>query len=860
MPRGNETTTKFKVDISELQKAMQEAKQAVAVANSEFKAVTSSMDDWTKSTDGLQAKLSQLDSNLKSQKTILSSLEKQYELTVAEMGEGSKAANDLKIKVNNQKAVVNKTEKEISNYKEALENLEKSLDDTGSEAKTAGKAIEDMGDSTKKAEGGFTVLKGAVATFIGNGLTKLVDGVKSGISAFMGLADETREYRTELAKMETAAGEAGASADYIKDKWHDMGAVLGDEGAVAEGLNNLMAAGFTTQEQMDAITSHLEGAAIKWKDTLKFEGLSDGLQETLATGAAVGSFGEMLERSGVSLDVFNEGLAQCTTDAEKQNYILQELSKLGLNGVSEAYRAQNKDMIAANKANSEYADSLAAIGAKAEPVMTTVKQGFNSLLQEALKLVNGLDMSAVSAKIQEGFAVLTDKVIPAVKEGFGWIIDHKDIIMATLSGIAAGFVAFKVAGLITSVIDAVKNLGSALGVLKGIMAALGGPVTLIIAGISALVAAFIYLWNNCEGFRNFWINLWENIKTFTSNAITAIGLFFTETLPQAIDSMIVFFAELPSKVWEWLLSTANKVAEWAADMKEKAKELGKSFLESVVQFFEELPYKLGYLLGQAIAQVIQWGIDLYKFATTKIPEFINKVISYIKTLPSKVKDWLTKTLTNIKTWGTNAINSAKDTGKKFIDNVISFVKQLPSKIADWLSSALCKVSSWGSDLAKKGKEAARDLFDSIVNTIKELPSKLLDIGSDIVEGLWNGISNMSGWISNKISGFGDGVLSGIKDFFGINSPSKLMADEVGKWIPEGIAVGIEKNAKSALNSMKDLAVNSVGSARNGLAGGINTAGSGVVNNFYQTNNSPKALSRLEIYRQSKNLLGYAGGV
>ena len=410
MPKDSESTTKFKVDISDLKKAMQEAKQSVAIANSEFKAVASSMDDWRKSSEGLEAKLTQLGSNLKSQKTILSSLEAQYAAVAAEQGEGSKAAKDLEIKVNNQKAVVNSVIKEIQQYEGELSDLKAETALVEASTDNASDAIKDMGKEAEDAEDGFTVLKGTVADFASNALSTLIGGIKDAIGSFMGLADETREYRTELAKMETAAGEAGASADYIKDKWHDMGAVLGDEGAVAEGLNNLMAAGFTTQEEMDAITSHLEGAAIKWKDTLKFEGLADGLQETLAVGEAAGSFSEMLERSGVSLEAFNAGLAQCSTDAEKQNYILQELSSLGLNGVSEAYRTQNEDLIAANKANSEYTDTLAAMGGVIEPVMTTAKEGVTSLLQEFVKLVEGVDLEAFKAKVEEGFAVLKDEV------------------------------------------------------------------------------------------------------------------------------------------------------------------------------------------------------------------------------------------------------------------------------------------------------------------------------------------------------------------------------------------------------------------------------------------------------------------
>lgn len=120
---------------------------------------------------------------------------------------------------------------------------------------------------------------------------------------------------------------------------------------------------------------------------------------------------------------------------------------------------------------------------------------------------------------------------------------------------------------------------------------------------------------------------------------------------------------------------------------------------------------------------------------------------------------------------------------------------------------------------------------------------------------------MAGWIKEKITGFGEGVLNSLKDFFGIHSPSKLMEEEIGKWLPAGIAVGIDKNAKSVMSAMKDLTMNTLGATRDGLSelgvnGGVT---GGVVNNFTQVINSPKQLSRLDIYRQSKNLLGYAGG-
>lgn len=707
MANNYDTTTSFKVDISDLKAAMQDAKRAVAVANSEFKAAASTCDDWTKSSDGLKAKLKQLDTTLSSQKTILSSLERQYELTVAEMGEGSKAADDLKIKINNQKAAINKTEREFANYEETLEEVSKAEKTAAKTGQDVTEVLEDMGKEAEDAGDGFTVLKGAVATFAGNAMSSLVGGIRDGISSIMGLAEETREYRTELGKLDSAFTTAGFTTEAATNTYKELYAVLGDEGQTVEAAN-MLAKLVDTEAELAEWTTIATGVYGTFGSSLPIESLAEAANETSKTGALTGALADALNWAGVSEDAFQASLDGCTTEQERNALITETLNGL-YSEAAQNYRETNQSVMEANVANSNYADTMAEMGARIEPVMTAIKTGFTDLLNEALKLVEDVDMSQFTTKVEEAFAVLKDDVLPAIKEGFGWILDHKDELVAGLAAVAAGFVAFKVATLIQSVSSAMQGMTVAQYALNLAMSL--NPIGLVAAAIAGLVAAFVVLWNKSDAFRNFWINLWEKIKGFCSNAINAIVKFFSE---------------------------------------------------------------------------------------------------------------------------------------------------LPTKISTWLSKALSTVVTWGSDLAKKGKEAATNLFNNIVDTIKGLPDKLMSIGSDIVRGLWNGINDMAGWISKKIKGFGDSVLDGIKDFFGIHSPSKVMAEEVGKFIPEGLAVGIEKNAKSVLSSMRDLSINAVGTAKDSISGGI--TGAGVVNNFYQNNYSPKSLSRLEIYRQSKNLLGYAGGM
>ncbi len=726
MARNNETTTKFKVDISELKKAMQDARKQVAYANSEFKEASSSMEDWSKSSDGISAKLKQLNSNLKSQETVLEQYEKTLEEVKKEYGENSAEALEWATKLNNQKAVVNRTRREIAGYEETLEEVSEAERIASRTGQDVSDVLADMGNEAEDAGDGFTVLKGAVATFAGNVLTGLVSGLKDAATNLLGLAESTREYRDQMSKLNSAGTEAGYGVDYVKDKYKDLYGVLADETATTTTISNFMAMG-AEEETLNSLLDSSIGIWAKYGDSIPLDGLAEAINETSKVGVVTGGLADALNWAGISEDDFNAKLEACTSEQERQKLIADTLSST-YGDLSKSYQSSNASIIEANKANADYTNTMAEMGAKIEPVTTSLKVGFTELLQELLKLVADVDMEAFTSKIEEGFAVLKDDVLPAVKEGLGWILDNKDAIIAGLAGIATGFIAFKVATIIQGVTKAMQGMTIAQYALN--LAMNLNPIGIVVALLAGLVAAFVTLWNKSESFRNFWIGLWDNIKIVCSNVINAIVNFFTVTVPQAITGMV------------------------------------------------------------------------------------------------------------------------------------TFLSQLPSKVANQLANVVKKVASFAVDLSQKARQAGQNLMDSLINKVKQLPDKIKSIGSDIVKGLWNGINDMASWIGNKIQGFGEGVLNGIKNFFGINSPSKVMADEVGKWLPEGIAVGITKNAKSTLTAMKDLAVDTVGSARAGLSSSGVTGGlssGGVVNNFTQVINSPKQLSRLDIYRQSKNLLGYAGG-
>lgn len=528
------------------------------------------------------------------------------------------------------------------------------------------------------------------------------------------------------------------------------------------------------------------------------------------------------------------------------------------------------------------------------------------------------------------FAKAFVEQIPAVKEMISDVAAKLKEWSPLIAGIGAAMATYFVVGKIQKFVKAIQSGKVALKLMKIEQAALNAvmnlnPIGIVITIIAGLVAAFVVLWNKSEAFRNFWIGLWETVSGAFSAVWNGIVNFFTVTIPGAFNSakeavggfvsgVVQWFQQLPGRISEFIGNVLTSIGEWAINMRDKAIETGQNFLNGVITFFQNLPENIGFALGFAIGTVARWGVDLWTKAVEigktflenvvtffrELPgniltflqnvisnvsnwavsmkqkavetgkNFLTNVVNFFKQLPSRVVAFLRSVITNVASWAINMKNKAIETGRNFLNNVVSFFTQLPGRVASFLSNVISKLTSWASNMGKKGKEGAKNMFDAVVNGIKSLPDKVLSIGSDIVHGLWNGISGAAGWLKDKIMGFGNGIINGFKKAFGINSPSTVMRDQVGKWLPPGIAEGIEKNAKVAQKAMRKLS-NSLLAESGGIAvgspisaisagGGVQATRGGVVQTFYQYNTSPKALSHLDIYRQTKNQLAFAKGV
>ena len=1143
MAKGDEITTKFKVDISDLKKGIADANQQIKLANAEFKAATAGMDNWAKSADGIKAKLSQLDSTLSAQKSKLADYNEQlkrqesaysengkrieelkakladlasqgvaktseeykkYENALAacekEQASNQKAVDDLKVSILNQQAAVNKTEADINKYSDSLNKLEQeqkeaadaankqksaydSLKDTISDQQNrlnelkgkyadvvleqgknsdaakelageidklsgelkdnkfalsdADKAadeldhsLDDLGDSAEESGNGFTVLKGALANLVAEGISMAVNAIKdfaketievgkqfdksmSNVAALSGatgdelqmLRDTAKEFGSStqfsaseaadaLGFMALAGWDANQSASALGGVL-DLAAASGMElGAASDMVTDYMSA-FGMQAEQSAYFADLLAYAQANANT-SAQGLGEAFKNSAANMNAAGqdiettvSLLSMMANQGLKgseagtaltavmrdltakMTLFNstEQLAELTTqgyvsatgdlnDVMNKNAIVIGKTIIPVSDMNGNYRDMTdilKDVEAATNGmgDAERAAALSGVftadSIKGLNLILNAGVGEAEKFEEQLRNSSGSakkmadvmndnlagDLTALNSKLEGVQISLYEKFEPAMRkgvealskmlDGVTWLIEKGSQFIDWLNGGSVGAETFKVAVIaITAAVTAFMTVLAAqkawtafigfIGKAKTAFAALSAtmaanPIGLVIAAIAALVAAFVYLWNNCEEFREFWLNLWENITEAASKAWEAITKFFSEAW-EAIKNIWNGVGDWFKETWGKIKDAFSDVGEWFSDKFTKAKEGVQNAWSGVKDWFANVWTGI----KEAFASADSWmgdkfgaAWDAIKLVWDTVKSYFQMVWDNIKLIFSVVKDVLTGDFSGawegIKAIWKNVSNWFKerwDAIKKVFEPVTNWFKEKFTAAKTAVTDAWKSISNWFSDKYKAIQNVFQnvktwfgDKFNSALTAIKEKFKPVTKFFSDTWDAIKKVFSGVGDWFGKTF----DAVKTAIKAPLNavirainavIRGLNKLQIN-IPDWVPgfggktfgfnisqipelaqggilkrgqmgllEGsgaeAVVPLDKNKawiKAVANEMLDSL--QIQQGRNATSNLTNNRDYNFTQNIY----APKQPSRIELYRQTKNLLAYA---
>ena len=612
MPNNETLGASFSIDVTALKAGLAQANRLIRESESEFKAAAAGMDNWTESQEGLEARMKHLNATADLQNKKVDALQGEYDRLIADgLDPTSAAAVKLRTDINKEKEALAKTEKEIAKQTQALEDLENAADD-------AADAVEDTGDAAEDAGDGFTVGQGAIATFIGNGLTALVDAAKNAVASVLDLAESTREYRTIMASLENSSQAAGYTADETAETYKKLNGVLGDAQGAATTTANLQAIGLE-QSKLQELTDGVIGAWARYGDSIPIDGLGEAINHTVQLGEVQGTLADVIEWGGGNVDEFNERLAECKDETERVDLIQKLLAEQGLTESGKAWQENNKDITDANNAQDEYAKTTAELGEKVEPLTTKLQN---------LKA--------------QGMQWLVEKGLPALQNGFSWVKDNLPTITTILAGLTAATVAYKVAQLAATAAENGMTLAKyAATVAQNALNAsmLANPISLIILAITALVAAFVYLWKNCDAFREFWENLWEGIK----KAAKAVADWFV----QAWENVSNFFSDMwaglgegAKNAWQGIKDTFSSVATFFGDIFRNAWQKVKDVFSTGGKIFDGIKEGIVSVFKTVVNGIIRGINKIVKMPLEGLNGILDK-ISGLTIAGVKPFSWLT---------------------------------------------------------------------------------------------------------------------------------------------------------------------------------------------------------------------------
>jgi len=373
----------------------------------------------------------------------------------------------------------------------------RALDETRQEANNTGQNM----------QGVFGKIGTAAATL---GKAVVSAGVALG-GAWVAAIEGTREYRAQMGLLDSAFLASGHSSTEAKNTYSELNAVLGDTEQAVEAAQHIAMIA-DNEKEMNTLTDIGTGVFARFGQSLPLEGLMEGILHTSSLGEVQGSLADALEWSGITVEDFNDQLAKCSNEEERQDLIMKTL-KDTYGEAATQYQATNKDVMEARKAQERLTDAFAELGRVGEPIMTAIKNAVAGMVSAAVPKLESL--------------------IQKVKDAKKWMKDNKNTvdawkaaIIATTVSVGSFLLVLKWSAIMSAATKAIKGVRAAILLFNAALRA--NPIGLVISLLAGLVAGFVYLWNNNKGFRDFWIKMWDKIKSVSSSAVKAIKSKFND--------------------------------------------------------------------------------------------------------------------------------------------------------------------------------------------------------------------------------------------------------------------------------------------------------------------------------------------
>lgn len=839
----------FSIDVTQLKAGLSTANKLIRESQSEFQKAAAGLDDWTKSEDGLKAKIKSLNEIIDIQREKVKKLNENYEKELANgLKETSDRAIYLRTQIKKEEASLKANEAELNKNKDALKNLGKQAQETGDEIEKSGGAWAKFGDAAKTA---CAVAVGAVAAVS----AAMVALVKSAVESYA-------DYEQLVGGVETLFGAGGKSLEeYAESVGKTVDEAKGEYDRLLTAQNTMIAnannayktAGMSANDYMQNVTSFSASLISSLGgDTVKAAELADKAMTDISDNA---------NKMGSDIS----SIIQTYQSLARGNYQTLDNLKIGYGGtrsemermIADANRIQEANGEAADLSADSFADMVRAIhivqtemgitGTTMKEASSTISGSISSVKSAWKNMLTGIaddtqDFDTLVKNLVDSIQTAANNLLPRIAIALEGVIKLIESLVPRIPELINQFLPIIIKGL--------------MNVVKGVVKIFPEIVDTFIQIVPEIIDALIDMIPDLIG----------AVATIISKLISAIAKSLPKIvnavikiIPQIVEALRKAFPQILKAAIELLMAIVQAIP---TIVKQLTRELPNIIQTIVNTLIDSLDLIIDAAI-QMLMGIVEAIPEIILALTDALPKIIDSIMGTLfnEDNLTKIIDGAIKLFMGIIEAIPQIVLALVDNLPKIIDTIVSTLldpenfKAILKGAVDLLSALIAAIPQ----IIEMLIENLPQIIDTIVEGLGEGVGDLFQVGVDLINGLWEGMESCADWLFEQTEDLFDALIEDICYFLGINSPSKVFADKIGKNMALGIGEGFKKTvgkvSDEVRNSLRKFDNLSVGIRQNNIGGGYGSDdtyfGSGRGVTVIQNNHYSQAHSRYEIYQSKK---------